>query len=692
MYIFIRLMQKLFCGKKRMAAVLLCLGLLAGGKIAAQAANFYHIHSESCYKEELSACRARHQSFQRTTATTAHCNNCNASTTQSMQVEWDHCYGTGEEFEMGGIRNCGICGSQTYQWGGGILGAHQVYQKVLVCGKEKEVTGTLWIRNNTEAWTVGEVILEAGVRVLDRKLSLPTAPYSWDGGDSWTAEPTRQVSENGEYAVKARNTAGKIISETIKVKNIDRTGPILTEIMKSEDDWTNQDVVLTFHAEDRQPEGGYGCGLAERPYSYDNGGTYTEENVLTVSGNGSYDVLLIDCLGNQGRTRVEVSNIDKCAPVISGILALQEGWQAENVTLQVKAYDPEGGIGMHEKSFSMDGVNWQEETEFIISENGNVCFYVRDALGNETSRSFEVAQIDKTAPVLEELKVSRPVTEKDGVFVTIQARDLQPDGSEGCGLHEEAYSLDGGKTWQAADGFWVEQGKRYDIRVRDCLLWESEGRVVSRQDFPMPPEERKTEDGQGLPEERLWPEIEKKDSTDKTPAERRDKDIKKSGKKTWKPAPKAVSGLTERSLQKKYSVQEETESGQVSGTEELPAHTMRRPWYKTAAGKATIVGTGALSMAILAGMVFLLFLFSVPVYCVEEKNVLRNLGRVLLHRAEEGYAVYLPDFMLETAVTVNFRIKVSPFLLKRVENARLLVESNEKNIELVIQETMDFAL
>ena len=96
-------------------------------------------------------------------------------------------------------------------------------------------------------------------------------------------------------------------------------------------------------------------------------------------------------------------------------------------------------------------------------------------------------------------------------------------------------------------------------------------------------------------------------------------------------------------------------------------------------------------MAILAGMVFLLFLYSVPVYCVEEKNVLRNLGRVLLHRAEEGYAVYLPDFMLETAVTVNFRIKVSPFLLKRVENARLLVESNEKNIELVIQETLHFS-
>lgn len=692
MHIFIRMIGKLFYENKRLAAVFICFSLLSGGRLTVHAANFYHLHSESCYKEELSDCRAQHRRSQRTTATTAHCNNCNASTTQSMQVEWDHCYGTGEEFEMGGVRNCSVCGSQTYQWGGGASGVHQVYQKVIVCGKENQVTGTLWIRNNTTAWTAGEVILEAGVRVLDRKLSFPSAPYSWDGGDSWTADTTRQVSENGKYVVHARNAAGKIITEAVEVKNIDRTGPVLSEVRRSEENWTNQDVALTFYAEDRQPEGGRGCGMAERPYSYDDGATYTEENVLTVSGNGSYDVILMDCLGNQSKTRIEVSNIDKCAPVITGILALQEGWQAENVTLQVEADDPEGGIGMHEQSFSLDGENWQKEPEFTFYENGSCCIHVRDALGNETSRNFDVTQIDKTAPVLEELQVSRPITEADRVFVTILARDLQPDGSAGSGLHEQAYSLDGGKTWQETGSFWVEQGKQYDVRVRDCLLWESEGRIVTRWDFPGPPEEKKTEEGPERPDENLRPEKEKTDSQEKTLIERREKPVKRSEKKIWTPDKEAVTGLTERKLQKKASIQEAEKSEQVFDTEELPAYTMRLPWHKTTAGRAVLVGTGVLSMGIPAGILFLLFLYSVPVYCIEEKNVLRKLGRVLLHRAEEGYAVYLPDFMLEAAVTVNYRIKVSLFLLKRVENARLLVESNEKNIELVLQETMDFVL
>jgi len=84
--------------------------------------------------------------------------------------------------------------------------------------------------------------------------------------------------------------------------------------------------------------------------------------------------------------------------------------------------------------------------------------------------------------------------------------------------------------------------------------------------------------------------------------------------------------------------------------------------------------------------------FVAAVYSFDEKKVQIKLGRVLLHRTKEGYSVYLPEFMLEKAFIPRYRIKVSAFLLKRVENARLLVQSDEKNLEVLIQETIDFEL
>lgn len=670
---------------KILMAGVLSLTLLAGNVVTLQAADFRHVHTDACYKQGMGPCNAKHQQSTRNTITTAHCTNCNASTTQTMYVNWDHCYGTGQDFELGGWRTCNQCGSRTYQWGGSSAGKHEIPQKVLSCGKSDAARGRLWVRNATPEWTTGEVTLEAGVQILESGFALHSEPYSWDGKTSWSGQTSIRAGENGSYNVYARAKDGSVVSESIRVENIDRTAPVLAGVKRSEETWTREDVVLTLTAKDLQPDGKEGCGLAEQAYSYDGGVSFTDETVMTVSGNGSYEVMLTDSLGNRGTVPVTVENIDKAAPDILDIVQIEEGWQPKSVTMQIQAEDQEGGAGLHAQSYSLDGENWQEGAEFLFTENGTYHAWVRDALENENGKEFVVNRIDCTPPVIEKLETSEKGIWEDKVFVTIQAKDLQPDGSEGCGLAEQAYSLDGGETWQTDNGFYVIQGKQYDIRVRDALLWESEERIITRKDFPYPPKEEMTPEPNPAPSPQQPQQPQEPDEEEQPKQEKRT-----DTEKHWqqKETDLHFTEETETMPEEKETIQQQ----ELLAEKESPVQTLKRPWYATKAGKVLLVGAGTLAGAGVFGSLLVLYLFSLPVYWLDEKRTQKKLGRVLLHRGMEGYFIVLPDFMLETAKTAHYQIKVSAFLLKRLENARLLIESEEKSRELLIQETIDFVL
>lgn len=714
MYFFMDLKRKKKVGFVLLSVMLTCV-MLTVNTIESEAANFKHNHTGACYTQGTGPCSAAHKTSTRTSGTSAHCGNCGTQTSHTMYVYWDKCYGTGQERELGGYRNCGVCGSQTYSWGSSSAGTHMVPQQVISCGKSTAATGALWLKNSVSGWTTEGVTLEAGVDIYSSELSLPGEPYSWDNQASWTAETSKVITENGTYTIYAKSSNGAVVAETISVTNIDRTGPSLSGVDFSTTDWTNQDLVLTFHGLDSQPEGGIGSGLAAQAYSFDGGTTYTEENCLTVSGNGIYEVTMMDQLGNVGHGQVEVTNIDKNAPEITGILPLQEGWQSASVTMQIQAGDAEDGCGLHNESYSLDGgVTWQGAPEFLIVENGEYQVYVRDVLGNTAVQDFSVNQIDMTAPVIEKLQVAQDKIYADKVYITILAKDNQPDGSEGCGLHNEAYSVDGGETWQEENTFWVEKGQSYDIRVRDALEWTSEEYVVERKDFPYPPPVVDNSNSSGGST--------KPSDTREEPVEETPQEIEEAEEQQQEETPKVVTdnGIANRDGMYVFGnwyahrdndlvtdkddpdsgnfmddAMKKTESiflGENASNQGKTVQVVHMPWYTTPVGKTVIVSASTLAVGSMIAGVCLLILFSVPVYCVAEKNSLIKLGRVFLHRTKEGYSVYLSELMLQAAVVPRYRIRVSRLLLKRLENARLLVESDEKNLEVLMQETIDFEL
>ena len=147
-------------------------------------------------------------------------------------------------------------------------------------------------------------------------------------------------------------------------------------------------------------------------------------------------------------------------------------WTGKDVVLQAAVHDPEGFLQLPESPFLWKGKEAEgiSADEVKVKENG--IYYVRllaenaDVDKKELVLSIEVRNIDVTAPAIEGISYSGQGERKsDMIYVT--AKDVQPDGSPGSGLASEAYSFDGGKSWQKENGMEWKAGGTVSIAVRD---------------------------------------------------------------------------------------------------------------------------------------------------------------------------------------------------------------------------------
>ncbi|MCR5799104.1 MAG: hypothetical protein K6G69_03425 [Lachnospiraceae bacterium] len=137
---------------------------------------------------------------------------------------------------------------------------------------------------------------------------LPTEPYSYDGGETWTDDNTHEVTENGTVDVCVRDIFDNIVTEEVTVDNLDSYGPVVAYSLNP---WgeTEDKVTITWKATDIGAYESEGAGLPPDCFSYDNGRTWTERNTITVSSNGPVTVLVRDLFDNITESRCEVNNI-----------------------------------------------------------------------------------------------------------------------------------------------------------------------------------------------------------------------------------------------------------------------------------------------------------------------------------------------------------------------------------------------
>lgn len=217
--------------------------------------------------------------------------------------------------------------------------------------------------------------------------------------------------------------------------------------------------------------------VSDKPFIW-NGEDATDNAVYEVTESGDYTLQLnADSNANTiaGMVLVEVRNVDVTAPFVRAhTQEPQSEWTKEGVVVtltDVVDLQPDGseGCGLHEQPYSYDnGETWTVENSHIYLENGTHSILVRDALENTSSYDVTFYNVDCTPPAIHMIDYDHTKNIRT-LTIVLTAEDIQPDGSGGCGLHEQPYSFDGGQTWTAEKTLFVDKNGTISIAVRDKL-------------------------------------------------------------------------------------------------------------------------------------------------------------------------------------------------------------------------------
>lgn len=343
----------------------------------------------------------------------------------------------------------------------------------LGCNKGTDTqVGSLSVEKSTDKWVRNLSLI--GSYEADGGMGVSPQPYIWNGGRA-TENNIFEVQESGVYTLQLNadanaNTGAAVIR--MEVRNVDVTAPVIhAHALEPEFDWTKEGVLVTItDVVDLQPDGSEGCGLHEMPYSYDGGENWTAENSFLYMQNGTHSILVRDILENQSSYEVSFSNVDCSPPTIDAVdYDRTKNIRDTVVTVTARDIQPDGseGIGLHEEAYSYDGgQTWTKDNTLPVNKNGTISIVVRDALGNEVSWEEVITNIDCTGPeIIWELD-PESWTNKN-VELTLKARDLNEDGSEGIGLGDAWYSLDGGNTWSDKEEREYDKNQTLTVIARD---------------------------------------------------------------------------------------------------------------------------------------------------------------------------------------------------------------------------------
>ena len=176
-------------------------------------------------------------------------------------------------------------------------------------------------------------------------------------------------TENGSFTFIATDEVGNVTEKTIIITNIDKIAPVIT-VGEYTTTPTNQDITVTVST---------------------NEGTLNKSS-HTFTENGSFTFVATDAAGNVTEVTVTISNIDKIAPIVTGVQ-------------HNKHYNSNRIITFDDGNATLNGINFDSGS--TISQEGVYRLIVTDIAGNTTLIDFT---IDKTAPVITVLPYSTELT------------------------------------------------------------------------------------------------------------------------------------------------------------------------------------------------------------------------------------------------------------------------------------------
>ena len=208
-----------------------------------------------------------------------------------------------------------------------------------------------------------------------------------DGSIVKGSSATITVQESKDYIFKVYDNVGNITNKVVTITKIDDTAPLL-DIVYDDMLWSKSKTIK-ISAEDSQS----GVKSIQLP-----DGTVVEASSteITVTENGPYEFKILDNIGNERVAVVNISKIDKTAPII-GVNYNKSDW-SKNISIEVTANDLESGVAKIELP---DGRFVSAESAlYSVTENGEYTFKAYDSVGNVSSKTVVISNIDNAAPTL----------------------------------------------------------------------------------------------------------------------------------------------------------------------------------------------------------------------------------------------------------------------------------------------------
>ena len=292
------------------------------------------------------------------------------------------------------------------------------------------------------------------ITITDNGIGLDEKPISWDGGKNWTTANSITVYGNSAYTLCVRDKGGNIRSQTLDLNNFDRVRPRLI-VSGNSYQWTNN-ITLTIDASDKD------SGLADNPYSWDGGETWTNAASKEVVQNEILHVAVKDKAGNTAKQDVYVTHFDDTAPIVK-VDGIPSGWENQPYSLSVSATDDISGI--HWTPYSWDGgKTWTSNNQYVIQPENtatSVEIMVRDVAGNIATQSIEFSSVDTTLPSKAQISGNAIQWQKDPVI--IKATDVTDVGS---GLDDKPFNWNN-QGWTDNPRFKTSSNMDIELKIRD---------------------------------------------------------------------------------------------------------------------------------------------------------------------------------------------------------------------------------
>ncbi len=238
---------------------------------------------------------------------------------------------------------------------------------------------------------------------------------------------TVTVTQNGTVYAEATDMVGNKVTANLKITNIDKVAPVLSDITNSTNgNWTNDKVTLSWKITEGE------SGIQKVEYSGDGKtwtGTLPESEWYGLTRNNERnDTLYIrvtDKAGNVSNVKSTNLKIDKTAPTKPTITNSSNGnWSKEDVVVTLSATDDLSGI----KQFEWyNGSSWTTTSltttgnkgtiTFNVDRNTSIRFRVTDQAGNVSDEATTTIKIDKTAPTIGSTEIKNLTTTGYDVYV-----------------------------------------------------------------------------------------------------------------------------------------------------------------------------------------------------------------------------------------------------------------------------------